>query len=466
MFDDDDKYKYNPCFNTDGYNLGHEKLKKSVDWEVSHIYNRSEPIFVYGLNHQILKTFNVKVEEMMVEQAWEASANYIENGDKLFPIDMWRSVVKDFRGRMPVRVQALPDGTWAPARSVVCQVENTEEGFGELVTYMEGRLLKFAFPSGCLTRAYDIWSYIKQNDLNELRSHSFAFRGYDTDESAIWGGTAWAIFLKGSDDFHVLQYAPNSNIKTIIASAHKVEQQFDDEMEGYKFAVDAVAKVGNKIFSQMIDTYDAQRFINKYMIDLLEYANNRGIHVVLRPDSGDTLDQAIQIYKKAVEKEGYKNVSVIIGEGMSHAKVLENDIKLKLAGIPQSFVFYGIGGGYHVDIGRDHPSGASMKTAFSNGKARMKIVKGSPFKESIPNSINMVRDKNGQMTIDLTKDGLFEDVYYFNNRSDRQETFVQDWDDVNKRVWDQIAKGYDKQKKVLISPTLQQSINQIKAVYT
>lgn len=463
MFED---VKPNPVFGTDGYNLFHHKLKKDTKWEVSHIYNRAEPIFIYGLNHVAVHAFDTKITENMVNDAWEASEKYLGN-KKIFPINMWNSIVKDFKGYVPLRIQCMPDGMWSPARTPLAQIRNTEEGFGEMVTWAEGKLLKFAFSSGCLTRAYKIWQYIKDRGLPENRSHSFAYRSYDNDESAKWGGTAWAIFLKGSDDFDVLRYVPNAGIKSIIASAHKVEQQFNNEMDGYIQAVDSTVEVGERIFSMMIDTYDASKFIETYMKELLNYAKNKGVHVVLRPDSGDVLQQAITIYKKAVVDLGFNNVNVIIGEGMSHQKVIDYDKELINNGVPLGFVFYGIGGGYHADITRDHPSGASMKTSYSNGEPRMKIVKGYPFKESIPDIVSIIANSNAELVVDNTDiGGLYMDAYNFDSTMNEPKTTIQSWDDVNERVWEQINNGYVKQEKILLSNGLQTSINEFKARYT
>ena len=56
--------------------------------------------------------------------------------------------------------------------------------------------------------------------------------------------------------------------------AHKVVQQFDREIDAYKYAISAIADRGRKrrMLSMVIDTYDAWQFIEKYMPEVLPFA--------------------------------------------------------------------------------------------------------------------------------------------------------------------------------------------------
>ena len=376
---------------------------------------------------------------------------------------MWMSVVKDFRGTIPLRVQALPDGTWCPTKTPIAQIMNTEDGFGELVTWFEPILLKCAFPSGCATNAFKIKQYLESKNLPLHRVHSFGYRGYNSIQDAIWGGSAWNIFLTGTDDFHTKQYTPNAKISSIMATAHKVTQQFDDELKGEYHAIDATIKAGKNIMAMVIDTYDPVNFINNYLLKITQYAKDKGVHVVFRPDSGNLLEQTKQIYNM-IKENGFTNVSVIIGEGMDLEKMKEFDKWFITNGVPLTFVNYGIGAGFYKHIERD-TTGLAMKTAYSNGSNRMKLVKSDPFKQSIPGTVNLIRNEDNEMVVEYTRDGLFVDIYNFDNRSQRPFKFEQSWDDVQRIAHEQIEKGYINQEKIIISPEIETHINEFKLKY-
>ena len=89
--------------------------------------------------------------------------------------------------------------------------------------------------------AYEMRRYLENNNYRLSKIHSFGFR-YPSLESAYWGGMAWCLFLPGTDDFHLKQHLPSSiKISSLNAMAHKVVQQFDREIDAYKYAISAIA---------------------------------------------------------------------------------------------------------------------------------------------------------------------------------------------------------------------------------
>jgi hypothetical protein len=369
---------------TDTYNLSHQELKVNTDWEISHIYNRKRGIILYGFNKLVIELLSVIITEKMVSSAY---AHAIRQGMP-FPYTMWMRVVEECDGRIPIKVEALPDGRWCPKGTPFAQIRNVKEGFGELVTWFEGVLLKMAFPSGCATRAFLMRKYLNKKrtelwggpnngpDLFLWRFHSFGYRGGNSDEDSYWSGTAWTMFLPGTDDFHVSWYVRNAMMGSIRALAHKVTQQFDamsaetgshwvdhdidkylpGDVVSMYHAIDITAVDPNpnaRVAALVIDTYDAYRVINNHVVDLARYAQKKGVHVVFRPDSGDVLEQGIMIYWKLKNADLENAAHCIIGEGMSFEKAQQYDERLELEGIPLMWFFYGIGGGFYKDIDRD-----------------------------------------------------------------------------------------------------------------
>lgn len=448
----------NILFLTDAYNTSHTDLKKNVDYEVSHIYNRSRPMILYGFNETVINLLNTKIEVDMVEDAQDGARKM----GMRFPFDMWYRVATELEGQIPLRVQALPDGTWVPKGTPFAQVMNTVEGFGEVTTWFEPEYLHTYFPSACATEALWLRKYLQAMDLPLNRFHSFGMRGHRSLEDSYWAGTAWNLFLTGTDDFHTIQHTPDAMIHSIPATAHKTMQQFDDEFDGFIHAIDGAIKYKSKTVALVIDTYDPNKVIIEMAGKLITYAKTKGVHIVFRPDSGDLIEQALKLW------ELYKyadNWSVIIGEGMSLKKIEEFDRLLLEAGFPLKKMFYGIGAGFYKHIDRDW-LGHAMKTAYSNGKARMKL--STPFKTSIPNTVNLVYDDYGKMMVDYTRDGenhdsLYYDVWHYDTKTDKPYFNRQNWSEI--RDLATLNLGKILQEEIILSPLVHQAIDGFRSKY-
>jgi len=408
----------NPLCLTDGYNLSHSQLKINTDYEVSHIYNRKASMVLYGF-HELVTNFltTTLITKEHIIQAEEHAKQY---GVK-FPSDLFHRVVNECDGKIPLKVETLPEGTYCPAGTPFAQISNTVEGFGELVTWWEAIFLHAHFPATCATEALKMRRYLEKrqkefgySDSFLLRFHSFGFRGHRSLEDAYWAGSAWSLFLQGSDDFHIMchlshdeqdeqdgkdgQHAAQHKITSIPALAHKVVQQFDDEYVCFTHAIDMASENNYGIVSLVIDTYDTHNVITNWVLPLAIYAKSKNVHIVFRPDSGDVMKQAVDIHD-VVKENNLTNVSVIIGEGMSLAAAMEADEKFLQNNVPLSFINYGIGAGFYKKIERD-TVGWAMKTAFSNGKPRMKFSEDS-LKRSTPGIIGMYRDStDGALTVE------------------------------------------------------------------
>lgn len=422
----------NPLNLTDAYNLSHERLKENTDWEVSHMYNRASGMILFGFDEIVKSVLEVQITTDMVV---EAGKNAKKMG-LIFPVELFMKVISECNGYAPLQVQSLPSGTWCPKGTPFAQIRNTVKGYGELVSWFEGIFMMAYFPSSCATEAFYMRKYLERkkkqfnyDDSFLLKFHSFGFRGHRSLEDAYWAGTAWNLFMKGTDDFHTMMHTPDADMSSIPALAHKVTQQFDDEYVCFSHAISAVSKSGENIVALVIDTYDADKVINEYLTDLAVFAQSNGVHIVLRPDSGDTWDQAVRIYKNA-RKFKRTNMSVIIGEGMSFESAKRCDEYLLQNGVPLSFVSYGIGAGFYKHIERD-TLGWAMKTAYSNGKPRMKFSM-VPIKRSIPGIVGLKSIGDDMFVVpenNLQHDdeNLYEIIYFHNDLTQEPSLPEVDW---------------------------------------
>lgn len=461
----------NPVMLTDVYNLSHERLKVNTDWEVSHIYNRKAGMILYGFAEMVNSILEIQITNAMIRQAKVAS----ELMGVIFPTKLFERVVKECNGYAPIKVQSLPEGTWCPAGTPFAQVRNTVKGFGELVTWFEGIFLHASFPCGTATEAFHMRRYLEEMRANYGfddsflgRLHSFGFRGHRGLEDAYWAGTSWNLFMGGTDDFHTMIHTPKAKMTSISALAHKVTQQYDVEYDGYIHTIDATAKAGETVVAIVIDTYDANRFIDSYLVPLAHYAKEKGVHLVIRPDSGDVNQQVVEVYHKVKAYE-IDNVSAIIGEGMSFQNVMRTDFFFKMRQVPLTFVSYGVGGGFYNHINRD-TLGFAMKTAFSNGAPRMKFGM-NPLKRSIPDAVNLLLADDGKTmyakreNVEDNEKSLYSIIYNHDDTMDKPFVKYANWEETQRRAISYIHEK-DLQEHILLHDDIKELVAEFERVYS
>ncbi len=417
---------------TDAYNLSHHFLKENVDKEISLLFNRNRPMILNGFSKII---HDLTYERITHDDVIEAK----RMADKMkmpFPINMWLRVIHECDGYLPLKIESLQDGTYVPKNTPFAKITNTIEGFGELVTWFEPLLLMSSFDSGCATRAFEIRKYLDQNNLPLNRIHSFGFRGHNSMENAEKAGKAWRLFLNGTDDFHT-QLITDGMGSSIPATAHKTIQQFNNELQAYYHSIDETKKHGFNIISLVIDTYDPIRFIKYHSQDIAQYAKDKGVHVVFRPDSGNVKDQAFSLWCMMWSKGLINDTSCIIGEGMTLNKIKEYDSFFKEMGCNLDWFNYGMGSGFYKDIDRDY-LGFAMKTSYSNGEDRMKFS-ADKFKESLPGDPMLVQYGNKiWATYDSPEKNLYEIIYEYGNTSK-----LYSWQEIKDKAQVYLNKSMD-----------------------
>lgn len=459
----------NPIMLTDAYNLSHTRLKVNTDWEVSHLYNRKRGMILYGFSEVIASVLGTQITMAMVDEADEAAKRM----GLIFPRELWERVVNECNGYLPIKVEALSEGSWCPVGAPFAQVSNTLLGFGELVTWLEPIFMHTYFPSSCATEAFHMRKYLEDektkygfDDSFMWKIHSFGFRGHRSLEDAYLAGTAWNLFLHGTDDFHTSVHTPKAQIGSISALAHKVVQQFDSEIDCFYHTIDATEESGEKVVAMVIDTYNTDRVIYSYLPELALYAEEKGISLVMRPDSGDVINQAIDIWK-VCKACNLKNVAVIIGEGMNFEQVKAYDRILKANNVPTSFVFYGVGGGFYNHIDRDY-LGFAMKTAYSNGANRMKFSE-VPIKRSIPGEVVIIHDQNDELVVCYEKDewhrlnNKYKLVYYHDSSNKFNKPYIEvaDWNKTKELA----NKQTGKQERIILSSEVIAEIERFERLY-
>lgn len=377
---------------TDVYKLSHPDMVENADFGIAHFYNRKNTgMILYGLNERVIDLLSKPITKDEVKEAVEFGKSVKVE----FPEDLFMGVVKEFGGFYPLRVEALPDGTWTPRGTPFAQIRNVAKGYERLIYWIETDLMRAFFPSGCATHAFHMSRYLYQNGLPVEHIHNFADRSYNSDEDAYWGGTAWGVGgLRGTDGFESVAHFPEAGFESIPAAEHSVVQNYKKELDFYRGAIDSFARTERKIGAYPIDTYNADRYVRVYHKDMMAYAEAKGVTIVCRPDSGKVFGQAESILRQATES-GKKHVRAVIGENVTFRRIIEHDLTFRGKKIDPSLVTYGMGGNYHNWITRE-THGWAMKACYSNGREVMKLANG---KRSIAGEVDIVKTYSGRLKV-------------------------------------------------------------------
>lgn len=151
----------------------------------------------------------------------------------------WEIIVREYGGLLPLKIQAVPEGTVMGTRNVQVQVENTDPRLFWLTSYIETILLRgIWYPSTVATKSRKLKKIIAKylnetsdipvNDQLMFKLHDFGARGATSGEAAILGGMGHLVNFMGTDTFEAIEgimgyYNTNEVLGfSIPASEHSV----------------------------------------------------------------------------------------------------------------------------------------------------------------------------------------------------------------------------------------------------
>lgn len=346
-----------------------------------------------------------------------------------FPEAMWRSIVDDYGGYMPLKIEAMPEGSVIYPGEPFLTV-SAPDGFGALVPWFESTLLHVWSASERLTAARHAhqWLYnlIRSVELpsvsNEqcdffarLAIHDFGDRGASCPQESELVGKMHNLVFFGTDTFRAAYQnwkngAPATHGSSVKALAHRVVQAFDNEFDCYQRMYDTANN--NELLSMVGDCYDyANALVNKLIPLAIQSKNDgSGRVIVARPDSGDSYEM-IKFTLDTADKAGLMTtvstlrgdmkqsttLRFIAGNGESYKTVVESTLKLLENGyIPWRCGIFGIGGALRNNITRDHMSTKFALCEVDSGEDARPVIKLSEEvgKQTLPGVCFPVRDKS------------------------------------------------------------------------
>lgn len=296
--------------------------------------------------------FNLPVEDAVnpvVETISEVLGSNV--ADKVKP----KYVALHELGYLPIKVQALPEGSLVPMQVPVLTIENTHPDFYWLPGYLETSLLSETFVTSTVastTRQFKISGYkyalkatdndnlfankdyqireIHEDGLNidestdndpniwymDFQFHDFSERGQHGNEAALLSGMAHLTSSHGTDVIQSVNYIRNNypdkgNMVggSVVATEHSIMQAYGtDQFLAYKTLLE---NNPDGILSVVSDTYDYWEVVNEVLPKYKDLIMSRNGKLVIRPDTSDQYFSGFSNDTEVLTKEGWVPITSI-----------------------------------------------------------------------------------------------------------------------------------------------------------
>jgi nicotinic acid phosphoribosyltransferase len=385
-----------------------------------------------------------------------------------FPEELLKKAINE-KKKFPVKIYALPDGSVIYPHTPVFIIK-AEDEYSHLCTFLETILTMIWYPSSVATLSRHCRTLIEEafeesttagraHSFLPFKLHDFGFRGCTCIEQSIIGGSAHLLNFDGSDTMsacYYVQYALNKNkpIGTSIpATEHSVMTSWETEKDAI---INFIRSHKEQTIACVMDSYDYDNALNVILPSIKDEIEKNKVMFVIRPDSGDPVQQVVKALKAAkeykfkyTEENGYTvftHINVLQGDGIDYftiKEILKEILKEKFSAVNVAF---GMGGGLLQKVNRDTMSFATKLCHISYDteeyKAKLAEIRGSQItnvpaerdimkkpatdidKYSLPGNLQVLRQvyntgKGKQygphqvfpadISADLISQGLFED---------------------------------------------------------
>lgn len=369
----------------------------------------------------------------------------------------WKHIVQHHKGKLPIVIRAVPEGSVVPIRNVLVTVENTDPKCAWLTSFIETGLLRGVwYPSTVATTSFRIKkliaNYLEKTGTPSLlpfKLHDFGARGVSSDESAQVGGMAHLTNFLATDTMsaliaaHKYYHMPRAGF-SVPAAEHSTMTALGSAGETRQFRrmIETFGGEG-KNYVMVCDSYNIYEAVKTIGTELKDLIIAKGGTLHVRPDSGDPVEviaelviQLDKYFGSTVNEKGFKvlhpAVRVIQGDGVNEESIGAILARLAAKGYSADNVGFGMGGALLQGVNRDTCSWAMKCSAIeidgkwnevfkapitdsgkSSRKGRVELVKeGDKYKTvrvgEHPNSQTVLREvfRDGHLLVDDTLEDI------------------------------------------------------------
>jgi nicotinamide phosphoribosyltransferase len=293
----------------------------------------------------------------------------------------WDIIVEEFDGFLPIEIKALPEGQVVPSSVPLIQVQNTDERFPWLPTFIETALLRAIwYPTTVATLSWKCKAMIRagleksSDDVAgqlPFKLQDFGARGVSSGESAALGGMAHLVNFAGTDTLEGIMaarryYGAEMPGFSIPAAEHSTMTSWGRirEEAAYENMLDAFEREDGLV-AVVSDSYDLDAAVSDIWGGTLrEKVLSRKGTLVVRPDSGDPVETPLRTVKKlwdifggTTNSKGFRllnpKVRVIQGDGMNINSIARLGDRMIEEGFAIDNIAFGMGGGLLQSVNRD-----------------------------------------------------------------------------------------------------------------
>lgn len=379
-----------PLLKTDVYKVGHMRLYPEGTTKIYSTLTPRRNEFYPWSNEMVAFGY-----QMFVERLKEDFDNHFFNQRKEDIVYTYKRVVGSVIGNadydtshiealydlgyLPIKIQALPEGTLVPMGVPVLTIQNTDKNFAWLSNYLETLILSETFVTSTVaTTAHQFRKILtKYNKLSsdepniDYQIHDFSERGQHGNEASMLSGVAHLTSFKGSDTIQApmmaeLYYGADlskigQTSASVVATEHSVMEalsaKYDDGTDNkhqYEVYKDLLENNPTGILSVVSDTYDYWEVVDKVLPALKDDIMKRNGTLTIRPDDGDmkyniekTLNDLWKTFGGTINSKGYKvldpHIRMIYGEGVTLDKVEEFYKLILKNGFSTDNIVFGVG---------------------------------------------------------------------------------------------------------------------------
>ena len=416
----------NPLLDTDSYKAGHYLQYPPATERISAYLESRGGAFAEVLFFGLQTLLQGLAKPITLDQIDEAHCLFAEHGQP-FNLDGWLDVLNRHGGRLPVEIQAVPEGFVVPSQNVLVQVVNTDPALPWLTQYIETALLRAVwFPSSVATLTWQIrrtlWQALETScddpaAVIDRQLHDFGARGMASQETAALAGCAHLVNFSATDNLagvmHARRFyqAPMAG-RSMPAAEHStiVSWGRGREKDAYERLIQCFGHKGGQ-FAALCDAYDTLNAVDSVWGEQLKRRLlDSGATLWLRPDSADPTEMLPTVIGRLYDRfggrtnaKGYRvlnpAVRLIVGEGITPDTIAAVTNRLLAEKFSTENVAFGLGGAALQTLTRDTARFAMKTSAVQvNGlwSDAWKKPDAGPARAATRGRLALTRDEAGR----------------------------------------------------------------------